>query len=197
MSLDEKVTRMQCIDCRRRLAHERSADGRNPQVCTECRKGAPYNLVRDDAGIPLAEDTLRSAMGMTQEESEEYNDEGPPMDPEEQAYYDRMAAAVKPEGLRIEIKHGVEGPSGDPYSWTEYRITLPGGEKVMLRDAEFSPKLEIEGMDIPHDSSTFGLLFEEYIGFGIDQIHFWHSAEYERDSDIRQAELSAGWDASP
>lgn len=187
MSLtDWKVTRMQCINCERRLAYERAQDGSDPQVCAECRKNSIHAMVTEP-GIPLADE-----------------DDGPPMDPAEVAYYNRLAAVVRPKGLTIEIKRGQEGPPHDPYGWREFHVKVDD-RTVMYREGILSERLvlesprgRIEFTSPDYDQEpTMKVLFEDYVGFPMDQLDYWFNEDWCRDEFVRDAEIRAGWDPSP
>ncbi len=131
-------------------------------------------------------------------------DDGPPMDPAEQEYYDRMAATKMPEGMTLCIVRGTEGPREDPYGWQEYRVHMPDGTELNYRDGILSERLvivrpdgerlEFEAPEYQGDISM-ELMFKDIVGYGFDQLDWWDNAAY--DPDIYEAELAAGWDASP
>jgi hypothetical protein len=137
---------------------------------------------------------------------QEHEDDGPPIDPAEAEYYDRLRAVVRPAGFKIDVRHGQEGPDHDPYGWTVYDIRMADGSRVLYRDALLSECLTIElpGSDVLRFTSpeydgpiTMERMFEDAIGFSIEQVRYWENEEWHRYSDIRDAEEAAGWDASP
>lgn len=134
------------------------------------------------------------------------DDYDPPMDPAEAAYYDRLGAVVRPDGFKIDVRHGQEGPCHDPYGWTVYDVRLADGTHVLYRDALLSECLTIDkpsGESIrffsPEYDGPIGMdvMFEDAVGFPIEQLRFWENADWHRDSDVRDAELAAGWDSTP
>lgn len=133
-------------------------------------------------------------------------DDGPLPDPSEQEYYDRMADTLRPAGFLVEVRHGTEGPRHDPYRWTVYDVTLPDGTRAMYRDSEFTECLNItypEGTHLRFSAPQYRgdppmeLMFKDLVGYGLDQLSWWANEDWERYADVRQAELMAGWDASP
>jgi len=128
------------------------------------------------------------------------NDDGPPMDPVEAAYYDSLGAVVRPAGFRIDVRYGEEGPAHDPYGWMTYDIRMADGSHVLYRDALLSECLTIElpGSDVlrflsPEYEGTITMerMFEDAIGFSIEQVRFWDNQDWHRDSDVRDAEAGA------
>lgn len=126
-------------------------------------------------------------------------------DPEMESWYRQMTMTPRPDGLKIEIVHGSEGPVEDPYGWTEYRVTLPNGRRGTYRSGILSERLTVD-TDIGYvtfespdyvDSPPMDVIFEDFVGYGLEQLSYWYELEYEKYADIREAELAAGWDPSP
>jgi len=134
------------------------------------------------------------------------DDFGPPMDPSEREYYERMSSTVMPPGMKLDVRTGREGPREDPYGWTEYRVTMPDGTRTVYRDGILSESLLIvrpDGERLQFEAPEYqgepamDLMFKDIVGYGFDQLDWWANAEFERYADIREAELAAGWDPSP
>ncbi len=132
------------------------------------------------------------------------DDDGPPIDPEEQAYYDRLDAVVRPKGMKIEIVYGQEGPAHDPYGWREFRVTFDDGRWATYREALLSEGLvvctpigTVEFTSPGYvDEPSMLKMFESFVGFETDQLDFWSNADWWKDEEVRAAESAAGWDAS-
>lgn len=138
-------------------------------------------------------------------------DEDWPPDPQQthyELYMRGLEQTVRPKDMKVDVVHGTEGPREDPYGWTEYRITMPDGRKATYRHAMLSERLELdseiglvtfESPEYPADDRDLPMkvLFEDFVGYGIDQIDYWSNEDYERYADIREAEIAAGWDSSP
>lgn len=134
-------------------------------------------------------------------------DDGPE-DPQMESWYRHMTERARPEGFKLEIRFGTEGPREDPYGWTEYRVTLPDGRRALYRDGMLSERLEVdteiglvifESPDYPAKPGDLPMdvMFEDFVGFDTEQLMFWDNQEQEKYADIREAELAAGWDPSP
>lgn len=125
----------------------------------------------------------------------------------EDEYLARLASVPKPEGMKLEIRYGQEGPSHDPYGWTEYRVEMADGLRAMYREADLSETLVItypNGSSIGFRSPEYDgsdpsmlMMFTEITGHGLEQLQYWDNEYWQQFEDIREAELAAGWDPNP
>lgn len=116
----------------------------------------------------------------------------------------RLDLIPKPAGMQVTIKYGVDGPPDDPYHVAIFEVRMPDGNRIMLRSAEFTPSLVIESdagriefTSEYQSTPSHEEMFESYVGFTLEQLIHWDSAEQELYAEIREAELAAGWDPSP
>lgn len=138
--------------------------------------------------------------------SDDPDGDWPPEDPVWAAHYERLASRVRPEGMTLDVRHGTEGPEHDPYGWTEYRVHHPGRGTALYRSGILSERLDLtlrDGTEMSFVSPEYEgppdirWIFEDWLKETCEQLDFWANADWERGSDVREAELAAGWDPNP
>lgn len=105
----------------------------------------------------------------------------------EEARMVRLNTSVKPEGMVVSSFAGSEGPSHDPYSFTDYRVQMPDGRQFRYRSGMIEELwesglvgwVELErGGGWGSGDRSIRARFEELVGWPIDQIEWWAEAVY-------------------
>ncbi len=95
-----------------------------------------------------------------------------------EAWARRMETTVRPEGLKVHTLYGAEGPSHDPYSFVEYRVTTPDGRRILYH-AGLGEYLEMGGVALAiGPDRDLRQIFEALVGFDCDQLEWWADAPY-------------------
>jgi len=106
-----------------------------------------------------------------------------------------------PEGLTWLITRSDVGPKEDSYSRVVYAVHCDGNDIELTECALAGTTLRVNGVDIiklrDGDESLASLWFEALTGVRPYDIEAWDHAGAEQYADIHEAELAAGWDASP
>jgi len=135
----------------------------------------------EDALLDRSEEAVEADLDRLEEEMEEMSD------PDYEKFLhdlqrraDELEAVPKPEGLRIDIRRGSEGPRHDPYSFIGYRVETPDGRRIEYKSG-LTTTLRVDGAEIARsldelDPSTdaIRLRFEALAGYDLDQLEHWH-----------------------
>ncbi len=110
-----------------------------------------------------------------------------------------MSQPAFPDITDLRITTGTEGPREDPYGWTLYSVTMADGWRGTLRTSALCGSRYTSTVDGLGTVIAVGnqaeRSFEAAVGHRLYELEEeFFGAD---DSDIREAELAAGWDPNP